>query len=142
MRQDRRERSAPDSDHQSSGGMQKVFQGLRVLVVEDELLLGLSLHDDLQALGCIALGPLGTLAQAFDETQRSEFDLAILDVNLHGQMVYPLADELSRRGIPYLFLTGYAMETLPETFRGVPHLAKPYDAALLAKKITVLLRSP
>ena len=116
-----------------------VLQGLRVLIVEDELLLGLELHDDLETLGCAVIGPFGTLAQAFEEAQQNEFDFAILDINLHGEMVYPLADDLFRRGIPFLFLTGYAAAALPEAFRAVPHVPKPYNANILANRMGSLL---
>lgn len=136
----RAQQSGLGSDFQHSGRRpEAVLQGVRVLIVEDELLLGLALHDDLQALGCAVIGPFGTLAQAFEEAQQSEFDFAVLDINLHGEMVYPLADDLSRRGIPFLFLTGYAAAALPEAFRAAPHVPKPYNAQLLASKMKSLL---
>jgi DNA-binding response OmpR family regulator len=116
-----------------------VLRGLRVLVVEDESLLALSLTDDLHSFGCSVLGPFGDLSEARDGARDNDFDLAILDVNLNGEMVFPLADDLSQRGIPFLFLTGYAVAALPDALKTAPHMPKPYDAVHLAKKMQTMV---
>jgi CheY-like chemotaxis protein len=67
--------------------------------------------------------------------RREPIDLAILDTNLNGQMVYPLADDLLALGIPVIFLTGYQKASLPVRFRVVPQVSKPYDPAALIKEI-------
>ena len=108
---------------------------LRVIFVEDEFLLAMSLEDDLVAAGHSPIGPFASLATATDATRREEFDLAILDVNLNGEAIYPLADELLVRGKPFVLLTGYGAASLPERFRDLPRLSKPYDLAHLVKEI-------
>jgi AmiR/NasT family two-component response regulator len=111
------------------------MRGLRILIVEDEFLLAMSLEDDLVAAGCSPIGPFVDLASATEATRREEFDLAILDVNLNGQVIYPLADELVSRGKPFILATGYGAASLPERFRSLPRLPKPYDAASLIREI-------
>ena len=111
------------------------MKGLRVLIVEDEFLLAMSLEDDLVSVGCAPVGPFSNLASATEATRREEFDLAILDVNLNGEPIYPLADELLSRSKPFVLVTGYGAESLPERFRDLPRLPKPYDLANLIKEI-------
>jgi DNA-binding response OmpR family regulator len=109
--------------------------GRRVLVVEDEVLLALSLEDDLHEAGFSMIGPYTTLANALQAARHESFDLALLDVNLHGQAVFPLADELIERNVPVVFLTGYGAADLPERFRALPRLQKPYEPSLLAREL-------
>lgn len=115
------------------------MKGLRILVVEDEFLLACTLEEDLRAFGATVVGPCCNLAQAAVATRREPFDVAVLDINLNGTMVYPLAEELRARGIPFLFLTGYGSLDLPEEFRALPRLSKPYNAAALAAEIKRIL---
>jgi two-component system, response regulator PdtaR len=110
-------------------------RAMRVLIVEDEFLVGIQLEDDLRAAGCSIVGPFNTLEKATQAARRDRFDLAILDVNLNGQMVYPLADELSARGIPFIFLSGYVSGDLPARFRRSPQVTKPHDPAVLSKEV-------
>jgi two-component SAPR family response regulator len=70
-----------------------------------------------------------------------EFDAAIVDVNLGGQFVYPVADELVARGVPFVFLTGYAKTTLPERLQACPHLLKPYNPVILERELMRLMRA-
>lgn len=111
------------------------LEGLRVFVVEDELLLALGLEDDLADAGCTVLGPFGTVAEALKASTQQRFDVATLDVNLNGEFVYPLADELLARGKPFLFLTGYGAADLPERFRALPRVSKPYDPVTLIREL-------
>ena len=106
---------------------------VRVLLVEDEFLVAVMLEQDLRAAGHSILGPFKDLAQAIAATRREQFDLAILDINLNGEAVYPLADELLARGIPFLFLSGYV--ELPERFRASPRVSKPHNPAALIRTI-------
>jgi CheY-like chemotaxis protein len=110
-----------------------------ILIVEDELLLALSLEEDLRDLGCAIVGPYAELDAALTAAREEAFDLAVLDVNLNGRPVFPLAEELLERGIPVLLLSGYAPSRLPETLTEVPRLAKPYDRAGLIRKVERLL---
>jgi DNA-binding response OmpR family regulator len=107
----------------------------RILLVEDDFLVGLQLKEDLTAAGYVTLGPFNSLASARDAARRLAFDLAVLDVNLKGELVFPLADELAARGLPLILLTGYQTADLPERFRGLAHLPKPYDPDILARAI-------
>ena len=106
-----------------------------ILVVEDEFLLACMIEEDLRAGGCTVVGPFGDLASASEAAGREAFDLALLDINLNGEMAYPLADDLQARGIPFLFLSGYGTSNLPERFRTSPQIAKPYDPAVLLREI-------
>ena len=108
---------------------------MRILIAEDEFLVGVHLEEDLRSAGCSIVGPFSTLEMATRASHRERFDVAILDVNLNGDMVFPLADELSARGIPFIFLTGYISADLPERFRKSPQISKPHDPAVLLKEI-------
>jgi len=102
---------------------------------EDEFLLGLALEQDLQAAGCVVIGPFRRLAQAQEAARRETFDLAILDINLAGEPVYPLAEELLARGTPFIFMSGYDTADMPERFRVIRRLPKPYDQAHLLQEL-------
>jgi DNA-binding response OmpR family regulator len=107
------------------------LNGKTILLVEDEFLLALQLEELLQSRGGMVLGPFRTLDDAMQAARREEFDFAILDVNLNGTMVYPLADDLLARSVPFLLLSGYSPSNLPERFRAVTRLNKPCDPELL-----------
>jgi len=107
------------------------LNGKTILLVEDEFLLALQLEELLQSRGGMVLGPFRTLDDAMQAARREEFDFAILDVNLNGTMVYPLADDLLARSVPFLLLSGYSLSNLPERFRAVTRLNKPCDPELL-----------
>ena len=114
-------------------------EGKRVLVVEDEVLLALTLVDHLAELDWTVVGPYHDLRSALTAAGAEAFDCAILDVNLNGQMVFPLAEQLQCRAIPFVFVTGYAETNLPEHLRVVPRVGKPYDHATLMRSLTTLL---
>lgn len=108
---------------------------LRILVVEDEFLVAVVLEDDLRFAGHSVVGPYSNLPTALEASRRESFDLAILDINLSGTMVYPLADDLLRRGVPFFFLTGYGPGDLPVRFAQTPRVAKPYETTSLLTTI-------
>jgi len=110
-----------------------------VLLVEDEFLLSAVLSADLQEAGYDVLGPCATVAAAMNAVQSEPFDGAILDINLRGELVYPVAEELARRRIPFLFLSGYAAINMPENFRGHARLAKPTAAMVVLREVRVML---
>lgn len=112
--------------------------GHRVMIVEDEFLLALTLEDDLRDAGAVPLGPYAALAETLAAIEKENFDLAVLDINLDGEMSYPAADALIARGVPFVLLTGYAGTSLPERFRECPRLSKPYDVAGLIETIREL----
>lgn len=99
--------------------------GLRVLLVEDEYLLADHLADVLASIGSTAVGPAGSVGHALELIRRApRIDAAILDVNLDGERVYPVADMLRERGIPFVFSSGYGAESLPERFRDMQVMDK------------------
>lgn len=102
------------------------LKGVRVLLVEDQMIVAMQIEDILQAAGCKVVGPVGTLEAAIAMARDEPLDAAVLDVNLDGDKVYPAAEELHSRGIPFILATGYGEQTLPEKWRYRPRLSKPF----------------
>lgn len=100
----------------------------RILVVEDEYLIRMLLEDMLADLGYDIAGAVGTLAEGCDLAEKAEIDGAILDVNLDGKEIYPVADILAKRGLPFIFVSGYGEGSLAEPYRDRPSLQKPFQA--------------
>jgi len=111
----------------------------RILVVEDEFLIRMLLEDMLTDLGYELVGVAGRVDEAAEMAQTKEFDLAILDVNLDGRDVYPVADLISKRGLPFMFVTGYGGRGLPDNYRGRPTLQKPFQMDELQRMLAQLL---
>ncbi|HEV2362841.1 MAG TPA: response regulator [Caulobacteraceae bacterium] len=108
----------------------------RVLVVEDEAMIALLIEDMLSDLGCAVIGPAYGLDEGLELARRAgPVDAALLDVNLAGQPVYAIADELRAKGVPMIFSTGYGDAGLREVDRGVPVVRKPFRAEELAKAL-------
>jgi two-component sensor histidine kinase/CheY-like chemotaxis protein len=105
----------------------------RVMVVEDEALVALVLADQLIDMGLSVIGPCSSVAQAAAAVAEHEFEAAILDVNLGGELVYPVAELLTARGIPFVFITGYGHESIDRRFAHAPILEKPVDREVLEK---------
>jgi CheY-like chemotaxis protein len=102
--------------------------GKRVLVVEDDFLVSLTTTDFLESLGCVVVGPANCLAAALQLAQSEPLDAAILDINVAGEMIWPVAEELRRRDVPFLFLSAYHQpHVAPEIFAAIPHLEKPLE---------------
>lgn len=97
-----------------------------MLIVEDEVLIGIVLEDILDLLGCTVTSNAATIADAERVLDSDAFDVAILDVHVSGEPVYPLADKITARGLPIVFATGASADTLPERFRTCEVLEKPY----------------
>ena len=111
------------------------------MIVEDEFFVAVQVEDALRSFGCETCGPFTTLEVASQASRREAIDVAILDINLNGQLIYPLADELTQRGIPFMFLTGYSPFDLPTAYRSLPRLQKPFDQAAMRRKLQQLLSS-
>jgi CheY-like chemotaxis protein len=101
--------------------------GCRIFVVEDEFLIRMLLEDMLTDLGHAVAAAAGSVGEAAELAKTSEFDLAILDVNLDGRDVYPVAEILAERNLPFVFVTGYGGRGLPEAYRDRPTLQKPFQ---------------
>lgn len=119
------------SDQPSGSGA----SGLRILVVEDEMMIALLLEDMLAALGHTVVGPVSRVDKALEMAASEALDVAILDVNLNGKEVYPVAETLAARGIPFIFATGYDGEGMPMRFRDRPRLSKPFRRNTLRELI-------
>jgi len=99
----------------------------RVLVVEDEVLVGMLIEEMLRELGYELAGLSTHLDQAVTLARTAPFDVALLDINLNGQQSFPVADVVRARGLPFLFATGYGSRIVPEPYRDVPILQKPFS---------------
>lgn len=106
---------------------------MRILIVEDEYYLAADLAEALRRRGAEIIGPVGTLDEALRAIEADRPDHAVLDVNLRGEMSFPIADKLELAGIPYLIATGYSQESLPDRFRNKPRLEKPFRPERLAE---------
>jgi CheY-like chemotaxis protein len=100
--------------------------GLRVLLVEDEMMVALLLETVLNDLGHQVVGPVARLERGLEVVEREAIDLAVLDVNIDGREVYPIAAALEARGIPFIFTTGYGSDGLHPAYCDRPVLQKPY----------------
>jgi DNA-binding response OmpR family regulator len=112
--------------------------GCRVLVVEDETLIAVLIEDILGGMQCEVVGPTGKLETALRLARDEAFDLAILDVTIRGGKVYPVAEQLLARGIPFLLASGYGDWALPCSMRDQRRLTKPFTAAALEEEIRLL----
>jgi ActR/RegA family two-component response regulator len=113
------------------------LRGRRLLVVEDEYLIAAALERALEDRGAEVVGPAGSVEGALRlvEAEGDRLDGAVLDINLRDERVYPVADALAARGVPFVFLTGYDAQVIPDTYAGVPRSEKPVSTALLARTL-------
>lgn len=114
------------------------LDGLNVLIVEDQFLIADDLSRAVKALGARVVGPCPTVAIAQATLADQPVDVAILDLNLRGDHVFPLAEELNRRAIPFAFATGYEAWVIPPEFQERPLLHKPVSSAELEKALSGL----
>ena len=100
--------------------------GIRILVVEDVFLVASSIAELLQEAGAEVVGPALELTDAIDLAETAQIDGALLDIDLHGETSFGVAAALNRRGIPFVFVTGYGDASIPGALRHVPLLGKPF----------------
>ena len=117
----------------------KGLAGLRVLVVEDESLIGMLAEDLLEELGCRMVGLVSSLGKALEMARSAELDFALLDVDIGGEPVYPVAAALEARGVPFVFMSGYG--GVEEPWRGRRIVQKPFDLERLRREIEHTLRT-
>jgi two-component sensor histidine kinase/DNA-binding response OmpR family regulator len=127
----RQEESGPRIPATGNGAARRVMPGNRLLLVEDEALTGMMMSDMLTELGFEVIGPFGRVADAMAAVGREDFQAAVLDVNLDGEMVYPVADAVLALGVPFVFVTGYSAEGIDRRFAQVPVLQKPIEREML-----------
>jgi CheY-like chemotaxis protein len=110
---------------------------LAILVVDDEAMIAMLLRDILEDRGCEVVGPAGAVAPALALIQAGgrALDGAILDINLRGELVYPVADVLIQHGVPFVFVTGYAKHQIDPRYAKIIALPKPFPSATIDRLI-------
>jgi CheY-like chemotaxis protein len=103
----------------------------RVLVVEDEFLVALELSGIVERAGYSVVGPAESVDATRKVLSQQKVDLALLDINLRGELVFPIAEYLEANGLPYIFVTGNSPSSLPAEYRHRPLVQKPYNSELL-----------
>lgn len=115
--------------------------GGSVFLVEDEAMIRMMVADMLEELGYRVAAEAGELGEALKLAGSAEFDIAILDVNVNGKVISPVADLLKARNRPFIFATGYGSQGVPLDYRDRPALQKPFQIETLARLIETTLRS-
>ena len=121
--------------------MEKTSGPWRILLVEDEMLVAMLLEDMLAEAGHTIIGPLARIDQAVEAARGQAIDLAILDVNVGGDEVYPVAEALAAREIPFAFATAYGAHGLREPWQDRPTLQKPFHRNDLFRMVAELASS-
>ena len=103
-----------------------ILSGLRVLVVEDEMMVSLLIEEMLAEHDCAIVGPFASVPEAVEAATKAAIDVALLDVNIGGSKVYPVATALTARRIPFLFLSGYGQSAIPHDHPEWRVCAKPF----------------
>ena len=115
--------------------MREPGEPIRLLLVEDEALIALMLEDMVEGMGCAVTGLAPRVALGVSMAESGDFDVAILDVNVAGENVEPVAERLAARGIPFIFATGYGEAGVPLRYRDRPVVAKPFRSEQLEAAI-------
>ena len=116
------------------------LSGRSVFLVEDEVMIRMMVADMLEELGYKIAAEAGDISEAMRLAQATEFDIAILDVNVNGKVISPVADIIKAKGCPFIFATGYGSSGLPEEYRDRPALQKPFQLETLGKMIDSTLK--
>lgn len=111
----------------------------QVMIVEDDYLIAALIEEIVKSAGWQVVGPIGRVDEAVRTAAHVECDAAVLDVNVGGQAIYPVAEVLSERKVPFLFVTGYDAASLESHFRKRPRLGKPFRARELLGAVRGLL---
>jgi CheY-like chemotaxis protein len=98
----------------------------RVLIVEDEAVVSMLIEDMLLDFGTEVVGPVARINEALRLAHEADLDLAILDINIAGETTYSVADVLRARGIPFVFATGYSSDGIPDRYKDIATLKKPF----------------
>ena len=117
----------------------EALSGLRVLVVEDEMLVSMLVEDMLSDFGCTVVGPAPDFDEAMSLAGSAEIDAALLDVNVAGKAIFPVADALKARGVPFAFASGYGAAGVEGDHSGAPVLQKPFRQSDLERALTGLV---
>lgn len=125
-----------------STGLQKLdLSGCNILIVEDEFFIALELEDAFVGAGASVIGPVATVAEALALLDRAPaLDAAVLDINLQGEMIFPVADRLLARDIPFVFATGYELTSIPTAYDKVTRCEKPVNAEAVGLALMPVMR--
>lgn len=115
------------------------LDGCRVLIIEDESLVSMFIEDTLADIGCTVVGVAAELEEALSKISALSFDVAVVDLNLNGTRTYPAAEALAHRRVPFVFSTGYGATGIPDAFRNVPIIQKPFQERDLQGALTKAL---
>jgi CheY-like chemotaxis protein len=107
-------------------GVHSRLQGLSVLVVEDEAMIAVLIETILREAGCSIVGPVASSGNALEKIAHEKLDAALLDVRIDGDDAYTVADTLTARGIPFVFVSGFDQKDIPAIYRRCAHVAKPF----------------
>ncbi len=121
-------------------GVLKATVRRSVLLVEDEVMIRMMVADMLEEIGYTIAAEAGDIDEAVRLVQITDFDIAILDVNVNGKVITPVAEAVQLRGLPFVFATGYGAQGLPEKFRDRPTIQKPFQIETLARTIESVLK--
>jgi CheY-like chemotaxis protein len=136
-------RGSPEEESAAVADEQTPLHGLRVLIAEDNVLAAMEVEQILREHGCQPIGPAPTVEYALHLVRAEALDGAVLDINLRDQLIFPVAAELERRGIPFIFATGYEDGTaLPAAFKDRPRLRKPFSERQLVQLLTTAIAKP
>lgn len=122
-------------------GPPQPLRGKRFLIVEDEPMIALDIVAGLESAGVDVEGPIGSVEDALAAIEDASFDGVLLDANLHGEPAGEIAAALTRRDIPFVFVTGYGRQALPESFGQSAMLTKPFTQDQLLQAAAQLVRS-
>ena len=122
-------------------GAAKLLTGRRVLIVEDRYLIASEMAEEVRRLGAEVVGPSPSVARARELIESGAPDVALLDINLDGEEVFPVAEQLAAHGVPFVFLTGYDADVLPDVWRDRPRVDKPVDVRELRAQLEGALRT-
>lgn len=115
------------------------LRGCKVLVVEDEMMIAMLIEDMLEELGCELIGPASKVERALELIASETIEIALLDVNLDGQATDAVAYELQRKGIPFVFATGYGATGVPKQHNDRTVLQKPFQKRDLAIALSIAI---
>lgn len=125
-----------DSPGKRMADRSKTLAGRHLMVVEDEYFLADDLASKFRAEGALIVGPVASVDDALGLLNGDErIDCAVLDINLQGEQVFPIADLLAERAVPFVFTTGYDASAIPERFAAISRCEKPVDAAKVVKAL-------
>lgn len=119
--------------------MEQLLIGKRVLVAEDEYLLAMLLQEGLEAHGAAVQGPFSNVKDAIASVDAALPEVAVLDVNLRDELIYPVADRLLKAGIPMVLVTGYDRGLIPAPYSGLPFCRKPLTLSHLIDRLSAAL---